>query len=359
MSDATTKICANCGGNIVYDIKAGTLKCESCGAVYETSSDHAPIHEYAFNDVELKKTDIDWNNMRSTYRCTGCGNEIMVDSADVTASCAYCGSTYVLTDKAEKGVRPEAIVLFQVDKRDVMGRLSRWIKRRYFAPRALKLLYQHASLTPEYVPYWTYDAEADAHYTGEGGKTRTVTQKNDKGEEITRTETRWYHESGYVNASFDDVLVRANRDTQFNSLIERAETVSTQNAVPFDPAYTSGYATEKYTLSARDGFDTAKEKMEDTLKSLAHGDIRSKGYDDSRVHSLNARYRDVTFKHILLPFWLSTYTFAGKVYNIVINGQTGEIKGEAPVSKVKVALTVVATIAAIAGAYLIYKYYLE
>jgi hypothetical protein len=43
------------------------------------------------------------------------------------------------------------------------------------------------------------------------------------------------------------------------------------------------------------------------------------------------------------------YNFEGKTYNVLINGETGKIKGEAPVSKVKVIAIILIIIAIIAG----------
>ena len=49
-----------------------------------------------------------------------------------------------------------------------------------------------------------------------------------------------------------------------------------------------------------------------------------------------------TFKHVLLPVWLVGYRYGAKDYQVVVNGATGQVAGEYPKSRVKIALAVIA-----------------
>jgi hypothetical protein len=51
-----------------------------------------------------------------------------------------------------------------------------------------------------------------------------------------------------------------------------------------------------------------------------------------------------TFKHILVPLWLLTYTYGAKIFHVLVNGATGRMAGEYPKSFWKVALLVVGII---------------
>ena len=55
-------------------------------------------------------------------------------------------------------------------------------------------------------------------------------------------------------------------------------------------------------------------------------------------------YANVTFKYILAPIWIANFKFKDKVYNIVVNGQTGKISGKSPISALKVILAIIITI---------------
>ncbi|MEM6727471.1 MAG: primosomal protein N' (replication factor Y) - superfamily II helicase, partial [Pseudomonadota bacterium] len=65
------------------------------------------------------------------------------------------------------------------------------------------------------------------------------------------------------------------------------------------------------------------------------------GGDRQRIHEIDTRVSDVTFKHILLPVWMAAYKYRGKSYRFVINGRTGAVQGERPYSAWKIAFAVI------------------
>ena len=62
------------------------------------------------------------------------------------------------------------------------------------------------------------------------------------------------------------------------------------------------------------------------------------GGDHQRINSLDTRYGEIRYKHVLLPIWLSAFRFRDKTYRFVVNGRTGEVQGERPYSPFKIAL---------------------
>jgi hypothetical protein len=75
--------------------------------------------------------------------------------------------------------------------------------------------------------------------------------------------------------------------------------------------------------------------MEPVIEGDARRDI---GGDEQRVHSIKTSYSSVTFKHLLLPVYVGAYHFNSKLYQVVVNGRTGEVQGERPYSAIKIAL---------------------
>ena len=51
---------------------------------------------------------------------------------------------------------------------------------------------------------------------------------------------------------------------------------------------------------------------------------------------------DIRFKHLLMPVWIGAYRFRGRPYQVVVNGQTGEVEGDRPWSAWKIGLAVLA-----------------
>ena len=66
---------------------------------------------------------------------------------------------------------------------------------------------------------------------------------------------------------------------------------------------------------------------------VIESDVRSRiGGDEQRVTQVATNYSAVTFKHLLLPVYVGAYRFRDKVYQVVLNGRTGEVQGERPYS---------------------------
>jgi hypothetical protein len=63
---------------------------------------------------------------------------------------------------------------------------------------------------------------------------------------------------------------------------------------------------------------------------------------------LDTDYRDITFKHILLPIYISAYRYNNKLYRFLVNGATGKVKGERPWSAWKITFAVLGALALIA-----------
>jgi hypothetical protein len=78
--------------------------------------------------------------------------------------------------------------------------------------------------------------------------------------------------------------------------------------------------------------------MAGTIQATVCRDI---GGDEQRVLSVSTQYDKITFKHLLLPVWLSAYRFRDRVYRILINARTGEVQGERPYSAAKIAAAVI------------------
>jgi hypothetical protein len=62
---------------------------------------------------------------------------------------------------------------------------------------------------------------------------------------------------------------------------------------------------------------------------------------------MDTEYFKTTFKHLLLPVYAGAYHFNSRVFQIVVNGRTGEIYGDRPYSAWKIALLVLSILTVI------------
>ncbi|HWR22869.1 MAG TPA: hypothetical protein VN366_05260 [Feifaniaceae bacterium] len=336
--DTQVFYCEGCGGIMEFDIPRQTFRCPNCGREEAVAPEDDLVEEHDYQEFLTRKSDEEWESATQVMRCESCGAEIVAQKAATTASCGFCGSAHVLPVLQEAGIRPEGIVPFQVDRHKAGELFRKWIKGKWFAPGSLKNLYQQDKLQSIYLPYWTYDADTTAHYTGQGGRVYYVTVGTGEHKRRERR-VRWYPVSGTVSHFFDDVLISAR--AQQDALLSRNSAYATSgNCLPFDLAYLSGFQAEKYTLGVEEGFAQAQEKMRDELRDMARREILQR-FDEAMVHTLSDRYFNVKFKHVLLPMWMSGYQYQGKQFRFLINGQTGKVSGQYPKSRWKIALAVI------------------
>ena len=119
-----------------------------------------------------------------------------------------------------------------------------------------------------------------------------------------------------------------------------------ENLVDYDASYLSGYESEVYSVELDEGLESAKSNMDFFIRSA----IKSKiGGDVQEIEYLATDYSNITYKHILLPVYASAFKFEGKIYSYVINARNGDISGERPYSKIKIALAVVGVALVLGG----------
>ena len=177
-----------------------------------------------------------------------------------------------------------------------------------------------------------------SYYTNE-----TSTTRNAQGESVAQTrrvkQTTWTPAAGHVDHFHDDVLVLASQSLPGELRGATMQWKLKEGLVPFKPEFVSGFRAEAYQIGLKDAFPLAKKQIDATVYSLVRKDI---GGDQQRVHDISTRYDEVRFKHVLLPVWISAYRFRNKTYRFLVNGQTGEVAGESPLSWQRVTLLVIA-----------------
>ena len=347
--------CRSCGAKVEFSPGTGTLKCPYCGVDNEIPQSADDIVELDFHAYLAEASSREDTVEVSAATCTACGATSTVESHTTLSHCPFCGTQFMVEAQPHRFLKPKALLPFKVTQQDAWGRFRAWLKKLWFAPGTLKAFARASdSLKGMYIPYWTYDSNTTSHYSGERGDDYTVREtyrtKDSQGRTVTRTrqvvKTRWSPASGVVWNTFDDVLVLGST-TLPRGKTEGLEPWDLENLTSYRDEYVSGFGAEVYQVDLDAGFNRAKEIMDSTIRSSICADI---GGDHQRIHSVKTRHDNITFKHILLPIWISAYRYRNKVYRFVINGRTGEVQGERPWSKVKVflfALTVIAVAVAL------------
>ena len=336
--------CKNCGGVMEFDVTTQSLKCPNCGTEEKIDANRQAVKEHKLTDY-AKRTIKAEEKKSSTMQCPSCGAMVEVEATSTAKECPYCGTPFVLADKQIAAIRPDGVVPFQMDKNKVGDCFRKWMKGRWLAPGELKHLYQQDKLQGIYIPYWTFDADADVDYRAEGGRDRQVTRKDKDGKTYTEVVTDWYPVAGHVNHFFDDVLIHASNHLD-ESLIEGIEPFNTMDIPAYSPDYLSGYSSEIYTVDLKDAHRAARTRMSAALYSMVEQDVLRR-YDHVRSIRMDEHYDAETYKHVLLPVYSTAYRYKNKTYTVLINGQTGRVKGEYPKSVAKITLIILLVLAII------------
>ncbi len=333
--------CSQCGAKLDFAPGTLALKCAYCGF-------EMPIHKSEAQVVELDYLSSleKAGHEKEAYealrvKCDQCGAETTMPAETAAGICPFCGANMVFSASVSRLIKPEALLPFHITCKDAFQAFRRWIRKLWFAPNRLKQYAKSESmLAGVYIPFWTYDSHTTTSYHGERGDYYYTTEayttiENRRPVRRTRRvrHTRWTPASGTVQNAFDDILILASKSIP-RQYADRLEPWDLANLVPYADEYLSGFRAESYQISLPQGFEEAKEVM----AAAIHNSIRQNiGGDEQRIHSAQTQYRNITFKHILLPVWLSAYRFREKVYRILINARTGEVQGERPYSAWKIA----------------------
>ncbi len=347
--------CKNCAAKLHFEPGTSSLKCPYCGTVNEIKIDKEKLAD-ALEEIDYYQFIAENNNIEvpreeETYvKCTACGAETSISSNIISLECPFCGTPLVKDQSQIKNlIKPSAVIPFKINKNNAADKFNKWMKKSFWAPKKAKIYAKPQKIQGIYTPYWTYDSNTITDYTGQRGddyqETETYTDSNGETGTRTVTKTSWTSVSGRVYVDFDDVLVVAT-DSLPEKHVYALEPWDLSGLVPFDKKFLSGLKSESYKKDVKDSFETAKSIMNMTIEQKIKTDI---GGDHQTISSKNSTYNDVTFKHVLLPIWLSSYRFKNKIYRFVVNGQTGKVKGERPVSVMKIILVILIVAAIIAA----------
>lgn len=343
--------CPSCGAQVAYAPGTRVLRCRTCGAEQQIAAADTTVEEHSYDAWARLAPKPVATIGKQVLSCRGCGAQTETD--ELAGACPFCGGVLVALTQPEGVIVPEALVPFTIAKRAANDSFVAWVRSRRFAPGALKKVGSTEAIAGTYVPHWTYDAHTETDYTGARGEhyweTETYTVSDGQGGTRTETRqvqhTRWYPAAGHVTHDFDDVLVLGSTKIA-PELVEKAGPWPLTAAVAFTPDYLAGYSALRYDVDPDAGLASAKGQMTEVVREDCRHDI---GGDEQRVERMDVQYLSLMFKLVLLPLWIASYLYAGKTYQVLVNANTGQVIGERPYSKLKIALAVLAGLILIAA----------
>ena len=354
--------CSKCGGKLEFNPKAGRLKCIYCSNEEDILQDKDDVQEISYDDflATKKVKTVLLSETALEVACPSCRARVTFEPPDVAGKCPFCGTSIVSKgEKAHPVVEPGGVIPCKVTQKNAQTNVRKWLGNNWFLPTSLKELAQQEGMQGVYLPFWTYDTQTESDYTGSRGEyyytTESYAVTNSEGETEWETRevqhTRWYPVAGHVSRFFDDILIPATKQLDDKQL-KKLSGWNLQQLLPYSPSYLAGFKAQRYQVPLEMGLVKAKEEIRSQLNTTVSNDI---GGDTQTVGSINTQHLNVTFKHIMLPVWISAYRYKNKQYRVMVNAQTGQVSGDRPYSKVKIAIAVIAGLSILIGGFLLFS----
>ena len=342
--------CPACGGEATWNAGKQALVCGFCGTVAPGKLDEAGAGKIIEHDLASALRSIPddkrgWGAQKQSVKCQSCQAISVFDPTRQSQACGFCGATALVPyEEVKEAFSPESLLPMKIDNSKARELIKTWYGSRWFAPSKLKKAALTDIVKGLYIPYWTFDAQANADWEGEAGyyyyetEEYTDSQGNRQTRQVQRT--RWEYASGSIAHFFDDELVPASLGVQANHL-RAVEPFPTAELAPYDPAYLSGWVVERYQIDLVAAAQRSREQMEQQVQSMCASAVPG---DTHRNLNVRSAYSGQTFKHILAPLWMLQYRYGVKNFQVVMNGYTGKISGDYPKSWVKIMFTALAVI---------------
>ena len=325
--------CPCCGGAIGFDSTIQKMKCPYC----DTEFDIETLISY---DRELKNErpeDLTWETQAGgrwqegetdglrSYICNSCGGEIVTDANTAAAACPYCDSLVVMTEQFAGLLKPDFVIPFQMDAKAAKAALTKHYKGKCLLPKVFKDQNHIEEIKGIYVPFWLFDAEAEADIRYRGTRVQTW---SDSDYHYTRPSYYSIRRGGTL--AFERVPVDGS-SKMADDLMESIEPFDFSDAVDFQTAYLAGYFADKYDVDAEQSTDRANLRVRTSTEDTFSSTVR--GYASVIPEYSSIRLQNGRAKYALYPVWLLNTSWKGQRYTFAMNGQTGKFAGDLPMDK--------------------------
>jgi DNA-directed RNA polymerase subunit RPC12/RpoP len=333
MADLQDYKCPACGGAIGFDSSIQKMKCPFCDTEFEMETLKAfdeELKNQPPDDMHWERPEgEDWSqdeiDKMTVYGCKSCGGEIVVDDTTSATACPFCDNPVVVMGRFTGALRPNYIIPFKLDKNAAKEGLYNHLKGKKLLPKIFKDKNHIDEIKGLYVPFWLFDAEADANIRYKASK---VSYYSDSKYDYTRTSYYSVLRSG--STRFEKVPVDGSTKME-DDLMESIEPYNFAEAVDFQTAYLAGYLADKYDVDEKDSVNRANDRIKKSVEEEFRSSV--KNYDTVQEESTSIQLKNGQAKYALYPVWVLNTTWNGNKYTFAMNGQTGKFVGDLPLDK--------------------------
>lgn len=344
--------CPACTGPLHFVGESGKLECDYCGSTYDVAEIEALYAgqeagaKAAFQEAEAKEKNgepgeepawdtsalqgdwgADGEGMKA-YNCPSCGAELICDATTAATSCPYCGNNTIVPGQFGGTMKPDYVIPFKLDKKAAVAALKKHYSKKFFLSRAFSSGNHLEEVQGIYVPFWLFDAGAEADCRFHATRSHTHTDGDYR---VTVTEHFDVRRSGTME--FERIPVDGSKKMP-DDYMDSIEPFDYAGLKSFSTAYLPGYLADKYDVTAQESMERADRRCHNSAFDQMRRDIS--GYEVVNQVGGNVRLHRGKVHYVLMPVWTLRTRWKNQDYLFMMNGQTGKMVGDLPVSNGKV-----------------------
>ena len=325
--------CPACTGPLHFGESSGMLECDYCGsrftvqeieALYKEKDEAAAAASAQAQQKEPEEGDWARQAGLRAYNCPSCGAELICDENTAATSCPYCGNPSIVPGQLSDMLKPDWVIPFKLGKEQAKQALREYYRGKWLLPKAFSKENHIEEIKGVYVPFWLFNGRADADLLFRAQRSQSVTT----GDTITTT-TDYYRVARSGSASFERIPVDASSKMP-DAHMDAIEPFDYSELVPFSNAYLPGFLADKYDVSRDESLPRAKERAANTAAELLRQTVQ--GYTSVSEEGRQVSFHSGKVSYALLPVWMLSTRWNGQNYLFAMNGQTGKLIGDLPVS---------------------------
>lgn len=332
--------CPNCSAGLAFNPEKQKFCCEFClsefteGELLSTESARAAeqaASEAAERAAEASEIpDEDYCARMGEYHCASCGAEIVCDDTTAATECPYCHNPVILGGRLAGQMRPQKVIPFRFDKDGAKEKFRQFAKRKWFVPRDFVSEAQVDKICGIYYPFWCTDADTTAAMTARATRVRTWRMGD-----YRYTETSKYHIVRKGEIHFEDIVTPALKEED-REMLNGILPYPSDSLQDFSMPYLSGFLAKKRDIEKDAVREAVRARMAGYAQTLLQNTIH--GYATVTPTAPRLLTKRMHWDYTLMPIWLLTYSRKGKTYTYAMNGYTGKVWGQLPVSGKRLAV---------------------
>ena len=320
--------CPSCGAQIHFDIVSQKMVCDYCkrsflpGELPDRTSDDAQTEAY-FDSY--------------AYICPSCGAEIdTTDKNDAVGFCPYCKGSSMIFDKLRRDWKPNGVIPFRITKEQCKELYCKEVKKHIFVSHRYRDPELIESFRGIYMPYCSFTGEVN-------GDVKLRAKSPEKNIGNYDYETTFYDIQGEAHYTVNETVSHSSSVTFDSHISERLDPYLESGMAAFHPAYLSGFYAETGNIDMNEYGPVIQNDMTPFICAEMGKEQQVKAVEINNNITIDENCSENTLplnislsSRKLFPVWFMSYRNGKKITYAAVNGQTGKVAADLPLSPLRI-----------------------